>query len=182
MRIVTVRIEDNTNKIEELKELENKRLETEERLTEEIDRLQEEGFIQILAYIKCAYEDYVGIVGDRTYMNDSTWNENTLNVRTIGSSIMIKVRKDGVIIDFNYSGTLNCRNTPPRMKAEFRDGNIIITKSTRNGIRDLMMRWKDIKPMFQEKIDDAYKSKKALIKDKTGELEYLLEVAKNFRA
>ena len=171
MRIVTVRIEDNSNKIEELKELENKKLETEENILEEIDKLQEEGFMQILAYAKCAYEDYVAIVGEETY----------LNVYNISRSIRICVKKNSLFVDFNYSGTYNCQNTPPRMEAKFRDGDIIITKSTRNGIRDLMSYWKSIKPGFQEKIDKAYKSKKEKIKNETDKLEYLLEVAKNFR-
>lgn len=171
MRIVTVRIEDNINKIEELKELENKKLETEENILEEIDKLQEEGFMQILAYAKCAYEDYIAIVGEKTY----------LNVYNISRSIRICVQKNGLFVDFNYSGTLNCQNTPPRMEAKFRDGDIIITKSTRDGIRDLMSYWKSIKPGFQEKIDKAYKSKKEKIKNETDKLEYLLEVAKNFR-
>lgn len=171
MRIVTVRIEDNINKIEELKELESKKLETEENILEEIDKLQEEGFMQILAYAKCAYEDYVAIVGEETY----------LNVYNISRSIRICVKKNSLFVDFNYSGTYNCQNTPPRMEAKFRDGDIIITKSTRNGIRDLMSYWKSIKPGFQEKIDKAYKSKKEKIKNETDKLEYLLEVAKNFR-
>lgn len=171
MRIVTVRIEDNINKIEELKELESKKLETEENILEEIDKLQEEGFMQILAYAKCAYEDYVAIVGEETY----------LNVYNISRSIRICVQKNGLFVDFNYSGTLNCQNTPPRMEAEFKDDDIIITKSTRDGIRDLMSYWKSIKPGFQEKIDKAYKSKKEKIKNETDKLEYLLEVAKNFR-
>ena len=171
MRIVTVRIEDNINKIEELKKLENKKLETEENILEEIDKLQEEGFMQILAYAKCAYEDYVAIVGEETY----------LNVYNISRSIRICVKKNGLFVDFNYSGTYNCQNTPPRMEAKFRDGDIIITKSTRDGIRDLMSYWKSIKPGFQEKIDKAYKSKKEKIKNETDKLEYLLEVAKNFR-
>lgn len=181
MRIVTVRIEDNINKIEELKELESKKLETEENILEEIDKLQEEGFMQILAYAKCAYEDYVAIVGERTYSNPTCWVENNLNVYNISRSIRICVKKNGLFVDFNYSGTYNCQNTPPRMEAKFRDGDIIITKSTRNGIRDLMSYWKSIKPGFQEKIDKAYKSKKEKIKNETDKLEYLLEVAKNFR-
>lgn len=171
MRIVTVIIEDNINKIEELKELESKKLETEENILEEIDKLQEEGFMQILAYAKCAYEDYVAIVGEETY----------LNVYNISRSIRICVKKNGLFVDFNYSGISNCQNTPPRMEAKFRDGDIIITKSTRDGIRDLMSYWKSIKPGFQEKIDKAYKSKKEKIKNETDKLEYLLEVAKNFR-
>lgn len=171
MRIVTVRIEDNINKIEELKELESKKLETEENILEEIDKLQEEGFMQILAYVKCAYEDYVAIVGEETY----------LNVYNISRSIRICVKKNGLFVDFNYSGTSNCQNTPPRMEAKFRDGDIIITKSTRDGIRDLMNYWKGIKPKFQEKIDKTYESKKEKIKNETDKLEYLLEIAKNFR-
>lgn len=65
MRIVTVRIEDNSDKINEVKELENMKCEVIENITNKIDELQEEGFMQILAYIKCAYEDYVGIVGKK---------------------------------------------------------------------------------------------------------------------
>lgn len=181
MRIVTVRIEDNSNKIEELKELESKKLETEECILEEIDKLQEEGFMQILAYAKCAYEDYIAIVGERTYLNSSSWRENNLDISNISASIRICVRKNGVFIDFNYMGTPNCKNTPPRMEAKFRDGDIIIIKSTREGIRDLMCYWERIKPIFQEKIDEAYKKEKVKIKDETSKLEHLLEVAKNFR-
>ena len=171
MRIVTVRIEDNINKIKELKELEIKKLETEENILEEIDKLQEEGFMQILAYAKCAYEDYVSIVGEETY----------LNVYNISRSIRICVKKNGLFVDFNYQGTLNCQNTPSRIEAKFINDDIIITKSTRDGIRDLMISWKNIKPCFQEKIDKAYKSKKEEVKNEINKLEYLLEVAKNFR-
>lgn len=181
MRIVTIRIEDNSNKIEELKKLENKKAETEESILEEIDKLQEEGFMQILAYAKCAYEDYIAIVGERTYINSSSWRENNLDVYNISRSVRICVQKKGLFIDFDYMGTYNCQNTPPRMEAEFKDDDIIITKSTRDGIRDLMSYWKGIKPKFQEKIDKAYENQKVKIKNETDKLEYLLEVAKNFR-
>ena len=181
MRIVTVRIEDNINKIKELKELEIKKLETEENILEEIDKLQEEGFMQILAYAKCAYEDYVSIVGERTYNNPACWVENNLNVYNISRSIRICVQKNGLFVDFNYQGTLNCQNTPSRIVAKFINDDIIITKSTRDGIRDLMISWKNIKPCFQEKIDKAYKSKKEQVKNEINKFEYLLEEAKNFR-
>lgn len=181
MRIVTVRIEDNSSKIEELKKLENKKAETEKNMLEEIDKLQEEGFMQILAYAKCAYEDYIGIVGERTYINSSSWRENNLDVSNSLRSIRICVQKNSLFIDFNYMGMLNCQNTPPRMEAEFKDDDIIITKSTRDGIRDLMSCWKDIKPKFQEKIDKAYENQKVKIKNETDKLEYLLAIAKSFR-
>ena len=181
MKIVTVRIEDNSNKIEELKKLKNKKAETEKSMLEEIDKLQEEGFMQILAYVKCAYEDYIGIVGERTYINSSSWRENNLDVSNLSRSVRICVQKNSLFIDFNYTGTLNCQNTPPRMEAEFKDDDIIITKSTRNGIHDLMSCWKGIKPKFQEKIDKAYENQKVKIKNETDKLEYLLAIAKSFR-
>ena len=174
MRIVTVRIEDNSNKIEELKKLKNKKAETEKSMLEEIDKLQEEGFMQILAYAKCAYEDYIGIVGERTYINSSSWRENNLDVSNLSRSVRICVQKNGLFIDFNYTGM-------PRMEAEFKDDDIIITKSTRDGIRDLMSCWKGIKPKFQEKIDKAYENQKVKIKNETDKLEYLLAIAKSFR-
>lgn len=171
MRIITVRIEDNNNKINEIKELENKKNKILETISKEIDMLQEEGFLQILSYIKCAYEDYLMIVD----------NNNTLNISNIGRTIMIHVNHEGIFIDFNYMGSLNCRNTPRRMKAIFKDGNIIITESTKNGIKDLMNEWKYIKQIFQEKINKAYESRKKEIINNISECEYLLKVAKEFK-
>lgn len=52
MRIVTVRIEDNTEKIENVKRLEKCRSEVIENISDKIDELQEEGFMKILAYVK----------------------------------------------------------------------------------------------------------------------------------
>lgn len=182
MRIVTVRIEDNTDKINKVKELENEKYETIENISDKIDELQEEAFMQILAYVRCAYEDYIGIVGEITPINEVSWRENRLDVSNITRSVRICVSKKGVFIDFNYTGTPNCGNTPPRMEAEFKNGNIIITKSTRNGICDLMRYWKEIKPRFQEEINKAYEKQTAKIKSDISSLEYLLKVAEEFKA
>ena len=171
MRIITVRIEDNNNKINEIKELENEKNKMIETISKEIDMLQEEGFLQILLYIKCVYEDYLMIV----------CNNNALNISNIGRTVTIHVNHEGIFIDFNYMGSLNCINTPKRMKAIFKDGNIIITESTKNGIKDLMNEWKYIKTIFQEMIDKAYESRKKEIKNKIDEYKYLLKIAKEFK-
>ena len=182
MRIVTVRIEDNTDKINKVKELENEKYETIENISDKIDELQEEAFMQILAYVRCAYEDYIGIVGEITPINEVSWRENRLDVSNVTRSVRICVGKKGVFIDFNYAGTSNCGNTPSRMEAEFKNGSIIITESTRNGICDLMRYWKGIKPRFQEEIDKAYEKQTAKIKSDISSLEYLLKVAEEFKA
>lgn len=82
-----------------------------------------------IAYIKCAYEDYIGIVGEKTPINQVSWLENRLDVTT--GTVRICANKNGVFIDFNYSGTINCANTPQRMEAVFKKNSIEITKSTR---------------------------------------------------
>ncbi len=181
MRIITVRIEDNTDKINKVKELENEKSKTIENISDRIDKLQEEAFMQILAYIRCAYEDYIGIVGKIKPINKLVSIENILDVSNVNRSVEIRTDKKGILIDFNYMGTLNCRNTPPRMEAEFKNENIIITKSTRNGIRDLMLHWKGIKPSFQEKIDKAYERHIKEIKSDISSLEYLLKIAEEFK-
>lgn len=181
MRIVTVRIEDNRDKIEEVKELKNKKYETVERVADEIDRLQEEGFMQILAYVRCAYEDYIGIVGESTPINSVLWKENCLDVSNITGSVRICARKKGVFIDFNYMGTSDCGNTPERMEATFTNDGIIITKSTRNGICDLMNYWKGIKPRFQEEIDKVYERHTHKIKSEIETLKHLLKIAEEFK-
>lgn len=181
MRIVTVKIEDNTNKINEIKELENAKFMIIENISDKIDELQEEAFMQILAYVRCAYEDYIEIVGEITPINSVSWEENRLCVSNVSNSVRICVGKSGVFIDFNYMGTSNCGNTPPKMKAEFNNGNIIITESTRNGICDLMQYWKGIKPKFQEEIDKAYEKQTNKIKSDINSLEYLLKVAEKFK-
>ena len=65
MKIVIVRIEDNFCKINEVTKLEGFKQEVVENISNKIDELQEEGFLQILAYVKCAYEDYASIIGKR---------------------------------------------------------------------------------------------------------------------
>lgn len=182
MRIVTVRIEDNTEKIENVKQLEKCRNEVIDNISDKIDELQEEGFMQILAYIKCATEDYLGVVGKTTRINNVSWLENRLNVSNITHSIRIRANSDGVFIDFDYTGTVNCKNTPPRMEAKFKDDNIIICTSTRKGICDLMVHWNTIKPEFQKEIDRAYEKQRKVIKNDVDELQYLLSVAENFKA
>ena len=107
MRIVTVRIEDNTDKINKVKELENEKYETIENISDKIDELQEEVFMQILAYVRCAYEDYIGIVGEITPINEVSWRENRLDVSNVTRSVRICVGKEGDFIDFNYTGTPN---------------------------------------------------------------------------
>ena len=129
MRIVTVRIEDNTEKIENVKRLEKCRNEVIEDISDKIDELQEEGFMQILAYIKCATEDYLGIVGETTKINNVSWLKNKLDVSNLTRSVRICADNSGVFIDFNYTGTPECKNTPPRMKADFVNDNIIISSS-----------------------------------------------------
>lgn len=182
MRIVTVRIEDNTEKIENVKQLEKCRKEVIEDISDRIDELQEEGFMQILAYIKCATEDYLGIVGETTRINDVSWFKNQLDVSNLTRSVRICANNSGVFIDFNYIVTPEYKNTPPRMKAEFINDNIIISTSTRKGVCDLMLYWDTIKPEFQKKIDEAYEIKSKIIKKDVDELQYLLRVAENFKA
>lgn len=181
MRIVTIRIEDNSGKIDNVKALESEKEKRKSQLLETIDRLQEDAFLQILAYVRCAYEDYVGIVGKTTKINEVSWMTNRLDVSNLNRSVSICADEEGVIIDFNYSGTLNCKDTPPRMEAKFGKDKIVITKSTRNGICDLMRYWKDIKPLFQEKIDKAYEKKLQEIKSERNDFEYLLNVAEQFK-
>lgn len=181
MKIVTVRIEDNFCKINEVTKLEDVKQEVIENISNKIDELQEEGFLQILAYVKCAYEDYASIVGKRRYVDDGTgWHVNLLDVSNVSGSIRICAREDSVFIDFNYNGLPT--EQPPRMRAKFKDNNIIITDSTRQGICDLMNRWKDIKPEFQKKIDKAYKQKTTEINSDISHLEYILKVAEDFKA
>lgn len=182
MRIVTVRIEDNSDKINEVKKLENMKYEVTGNIINKIDELQEEGFMQILAYIKCAYEDYVGIVGKKRQISESCWHNNTLDVSDVSGSIRICAGEAGCFIDFNYAGTLSCGKTPPRMVASFKNDNIIIKNSTRQGICDLMNDWQTIKPEFQIKIDNAYQAKTKEIKSDVNSLEYLLKVAEQFKA
>ena len=181
MRIVTVRIEDNTDKIKKVKKLESKKYEFIENVSDKIDELQEEGFMQILAYVRCAYEDYIGIIEEVRELNERCFVKNTLNVYNFAKSVRICVGKERVIIDFDYAGTLNCRNTPPRMEAEFKNDSIIITKSTRQGICDLMKYWNSIKPEFQKTINKAYENKISEIKTETNNLVYLLQVAEEFK-
>ena len=182
MKIVTVRIEDNSCKIDEVTNLENAKQEVIESTSDRIDELQKEGFLQILAYVKCAYEDYVGIVGKQTRINDVSWYVNRLDVSNTFGTIRICVKEEGAFIDFNYSGSLMKNNEPPRMKAKFKNNDIIVTRSTRQGICDLMNGWKDIKPEFQKEIDKAYKQKTTEIKSDISHLEYLLKVAEDFKA
>lgn len=181
MRIVTVRIEDNTDKINEIRELSKHKREIEDEITSELDKLQMEGFIQILAYIRCAYEDYIGIVGEITPINQHSWLENRLDVSNMAGTVRICANKNGVFIDFNYMGTLNCCNTPQRMEAIFTDDGIKITKSTRDGIRVLMQSWNSIKPRFQEEIDKVYERKEKEINKEIQAIAYTLEVAKKFK-
>ncbi len=181
MKIIMVRIEDNSGKIEEIQTIKNR---TEEYINEKaktIKELQEECFMQILAYLKCAYEDYIGIVGETTPINEVSWRENRLDVSNVTRSVRICVRKHDVIIDFDYSGTFSCDHTPPRMEAVFKNNEIIITKSTPDGICDLMNRWENIKPEFQKKIDNAYDKKKKEFERKVSNADYMLKIAKEFR-
>ncbi|WP_288681582.1 hypothetical protein [uncultured Eubacterium sp.] len=181
MRIVTVRIEDNTEKINNIKQLEEAKRETSKCISDKIDEMQKEGFIQILAYIKYATQDYLDIVGTTEVINDVSWRYNRLNVSNISRSVRISADNNGVFIDFNYIGTIDCKNTPPRMEAKFKDDSIVITKSSRNGIRDLMRYWKTVKPEFQKEIDKVYKKKESNIKNDIENLKCLLNVAENFR-
>lgn len=181
MRIVTVRIEDNSDKIKEIETMRSTAKEYLNETAQTIKELQEEGFMQILAYLKCVYEDYIGIVGEITPINEVIWRENRLDVSNLTGSVRICIGKQGIFIDFNYSGTLSCNYTPPRMEAVFKNNEIIITKSTPNGICDLMNRWRDIKPEFQKKINKTFEKEKKEINMKISNADYTLKVAKEFK-
>lgn len=181
MKIAIVRIEDNFCKINEVTKLEGVKQEVIKNISNKIDKLQEEGFLQILAYVKCAYEDYASIVGKRRYVDDGTGlHVNLLDVSNVSRSIRICAREDSVFIDFNYNGLPI--EQPPRMRARFKDNNIIITDSTRQGICDLMNGWGDMKQKIQERIESVYKQKTAEIKSDISNLEHLLSVAEKFKA
>ena len=181
MKIIMVRIEDNSGKIEEIQTIKNKTEEYLNKKTKTIKELQDECFMQILAYLKCVYEDYIGIVGETTPINEVSWIENRLDVSNVTRSVRICVRKHDAIIDFDYSGTLSSNCTPPRMEAIFKNDEIIIIKSTPNGICDLLNHWENIKPEFQKKIDKAYDKKKKEFERKVSNADYMLKVAKEFR-
>lgn len=172
MKIAIVRIEDNTAKIEELKALEEELNIKNKRLSEKLDDLHREIFMQILAYIKCATEDYysIGDTGHRLSVYD-------------GYSRTVNIQADlkSVYIDFNYMGTRNVREQPDRMIARFSDNNIQILKSSKKGIHDLLHNWAEIKPEFQKKIDKAIENRSKKAKSETAELEYMLETVKKFK-
>lgn len=172
MKIVTVRIENNDNIINEICELNNLKRETEGRITSQIDEYQQQGFLQILAYIKCLYEDYIKITGERI---------SILDVSNISRTLCICVKDCHVIIDFNYAGTPYCKNTPSRMEAKFINNSITVIKSSREGIQDLLNGWQYIKPEFQKEIEKTYEKKSKKIKKDVSELNYLLKVAKEFK-
>lgn len=173
MKIVTVKIEDNSEKINNIRELKNIKYNTEKNIISKIDETQKEGFMQILAYIKCITEDYLSITGKSPY--------HRLSVSTSSHSVMVYSDCNHVFVDFDYSRTLQCKDAPPRMEASFINDNIIITKSTREGICDLMNYWEYIKPEFQKKIDKAYEEGKRSIKKDIDEMQYMLNVAEKFK-
>lgn len=181
MRMVIVRIEDNREKINEINILRENGFKVIDEVSTELDKLQEEAFMQIAAYVKCCVDDYIGIVGEKRVLNSYNRIENRLDVRNITGSVRISAGKNDMFIDFNYTGTLNCKNTPPRMYVNFEDDKIITVESTRNGINDLILNWKYLKPLFQEKINEAYDKHKTEIKTKVETYEYLLSNAKSFK-
>lgn len=182
MRMVIVRIEDNREKINEINTLRENGFKVIDEVATELDKLQEEAFMQIAAYVKCAVDDYIGICGGAVTMCNKHWGyRNRLSVSCFDRTVMISADNDGMVIDFNYMGTLMCKNTPPRMKVDFKNDKIVIVESTRNGINDLMKYWKYLKPEFQKKIDEAYTRYKTEINNKVSDYEHLLNNAKSFK-
>ena len=159
-KIVTVRIKDNTEKINELKALETEASKAKEETTKTIDDLQRKSLIQMLAYIKCAYEDWFEIMGDAP-----------LYVCNLSRSVCVSARKSGINIQHNFAWSV---------EADYENGNIRVLNSTRQGIDALMKAWGKIKFELQEKIDKAYRNKCKTIESELSELASMVYVAKNF--
>lgn len=168
MKILAIRINDNTAKIEKVRESNKEMHKKESELNLQIQELQNEKFLEILIYIKCIYEDYIRMTGNTSF-----------NISLHGT-VVIMITNNHVYIDFNYMGTPECINTPKRMEARFDANGVQIISSTAKGINDLMERWKYIKPLFQEKINVEYEK---IIKQNhmhISTLEYMKQVAENF--
>lgn len=180
MRIVTVRIEDNTDKIHEIQTMRKSAAAQNEALQNDIKRAQEEAFLQILAYVRCATEDYIGIVGEVTPINSVSWVKNYLRVSACSRSVFINANSKEVVIGFDFSGTPYCKNTPQDMKARFNNDHIEIIESTERGIHELIRHWKYLKPEFQKEIDRAYFKQKNNLQESVSGKQYILDTAKNF--
>lgn len=182
MRMVIVRIEDNREKINEINTLRENGLKVIDEVSTELDKLQEEAFMQIAAYVKCCVDDYIGICGGAVTMCNEHWGyRNRLSVSCFNHTVSISADHKGMVVDFNYTGTPKCKDTPRRMRVDFKDDRIVIAESERRGINDLMIYWKHLKPEFQKKIDEAYDKYKTEINKKVETYEYLLKNAKSFK-
>lgn len=177
-KCVLLNIEDNTAKIMQLKELEEHDRSVSMDLAEEIDQIQKKNFLKMLAYIKVMTDDYLSIVGEKRYISAASWIDNYFDVANFARTIRICANKGSVFIDFNYMGST--RVAPKRMTAVFRDGEIRITASSREGINDLMNGWPSVKPEFQKAIDKALSNRCHEIANNQEHMEYLLNNAKKF--
>ena len=164
MKIITVRVEDNTEKIKEVQKSNAEKLQQKAEMMPQIEALQKEKFAQILAYIKCMYEDFISLD-----------NSNRMSINRF--TVCIRIVAHHVYIDFNYSGTPNCKNTPPRMEAVFHKDNIEILSCSYEG----MIYWSHIKPMFQRMIEEEYERVIITNQKEIAKWQHMKAVAENFQ-
>ena len=143
IKIVAVRVEDNSAVISDMQELRKSTKEYIEENSIELDNIQQENLFKILTYVKYIYDDYVQVLGGY----DKALNK-ALSVRS--SSIEIRAINNKCVVFFDYSGTPYCRNTPKQIEASFANNEVKILQSSQQGITDLCLRWKECKPKFKK--------------------------------
>lgn len=173
IKILTVRVENNSAVISDMKELRKSTKEYIEENSIEVDSIQQENLLKILTYIKCIYDDYVQVSGGY---------ENALNkaLSVRSSSIEIRAINNKCVVFFDYSGTPYCKNTPKRIEASFVNNEVKILQSTQQGITDLCLRWKECKPKFKKQLDDEIERMTSTIIKNMETVKYNKEIAMKF--
>lgn len=163
MKIIMVRVEDNTERIQAVQKSNEETLQRKIEMVSQIEALQKEKFVQMLAYIKCMYEDFISL--DQSH---------TMSVNKY--VVCIRIVQNHVYISFNGG-----RSMPARMEAVFHEDNIEILSCSYEGINELMIYWSDIKPMFQRMIEE--KCEQVIIKNQkeNEKWQYMKEMAENFQ-
>lgn len=163
MKFITFEIKDNSARICAANKQYQEIMRRHDLMKDEINQLQTEALLKMLAYICCAYRDYAKI------------NEATMKISICGVSLYVMPER----INIKLGGgcireSLICANIAP-------NGAIKVVERSQDGIALLMQEWPKVKKALQETIDVTIKAKIEAANKQVEADELFLKTARNFQ-
>lgn len=159
MKYVTIAIEDNSAKILEASQRFRETAKDYRSTMEQVGRLQTEGLLKMLAYIRCAYEDYTKVCGKAGLSVETSFGD----ISVVPSYIRIHVFQDEIYAEIHDGHTIEVRTGYPK------------------AVANLMQNWQSVKQSLHKTVNERIASRQSEMDKLLGESKTMLRIAQNFK-